>query len=61
VADWLWPFSDAVMITVALLLRVPLVAVNVALFCPFEKDTLAGTGRLALLLDRVTVVALTTG
>jgi hypothetical protein len=71
-ADWLWPFSVAVMAAVALpatvaltptptvplLPTVPLVAVNVALLWPAATVTLAGTGKVTLLLASVTIAAL---
>ena len=57
-ADWLWPFSVAVMVAVALLPTVPLLAVNVALLWPAATVTLAGTATVALLLASVMVAAL---
>ena len=61
-ADWLWPFSVAVMVAVALPVElaptVPLVAANVALLRPAATVTLAGTAKVALLLASVTVAAL---
>ena len=59
-ADWLWPFSVAVTVAVALPPTVPLVAVNVALPWPAATVTLAGTTKVALLLASVTVAALET-
>ena len=56
--DWLWPFRVAVTVAVWLLATVPLVAVNVALFCPAAIVTLAGTGRVVLLLASDTAAAL---
>ena len=58
VVDWLWPFSVAVMVAVWLLPTVPLVAVNVALLWFAGTVTLAGTGKVPVLLARETVVAL---
>ena len=57
-AVWFWPFSVAVIVAVWLLLTVPLVAVNVALLWPAGIVTLAGTGKVVLLLASVTVAAL---
>jgi hypothetical protein len=57
-ADWLWPFSVAVMAAVALLATVALVALNVALLAADAMVTLAGTDKVALLLASVTVAAL---
>ena len=57
-AVWFWPFRVAVIVAVWLLLTVPLVAVNVALLWPAETITLAGTGKVVLLLASVTVAAL---
>jgi hypothetical protein len=61
-ADWLWPFSVAVMVAVALPVElaptVPLVAANVALLWPGATVTLAGTAKVALLLASVMVAAL---
>ena len=56
--NWLWPFSVAVRVTPALLATVPLVAGNVALLWPAATVTLAGTGKVALLLASVTMAAL---
>jgi len=58
VADWLWPFSVAVIVAVWLLLTLPLVAVNVALLWPAGMVTFAGTGNMAALLMRETDTAL---
>ena len=58
VVDWLRLSSVAVTVADWLLLMVPLVAVNVALLCPAETITLAGTCKIGMLLLRKTVVAL---
>ena len=57
-AVWLWPFNVAVIVAVWLLVIVPLVAVNVALFWPAATVTFAGTGKVVLLLLSETVTAL---
>jgi hypothetical protein len=56
--NWLVPLRLAVMVAVWLLPITPLVAVNVALLCPDGTVTLAGTGKLALLLLSDTTMAL---
>jgi hypothetical protein len=58
VADWLWPFSAAVIVAVWLLPTVPLVAVNVALLWPDGTVMFAGTGNMVALLASETVTAL---
>ena len=58
VVDWFWPFSVAVMVAVWLLEMVPLVAVKVALLWFAGTVTLAGTGKVPVLLVREIVVAL---
>ena len=58
IAVWFWPLSVAVIVAVWLLLTVPLVTVNVALLWPAGTITLAGTGKVMLLLPSATVVAL---
>ena len=58
VVDWFWPFSVAVMVAVWLLAMVPLVAVKVALLWFAGTVTLAGTGKVPVLLVTETDVAL---
>ena len=60
-ASWVWLFSVAVTVAVWLLLIVPLVAVNVALLWFAATVTVAGTGKVAVLLlsETVTTLAVT--
>jgi hypothetical protein len=58
VADWLWPFSVAVMVAVWLLPTAPLLAVKLALLWPVGTVTLAGTGNAIVLLASETDTAL---
>src|SRR4029077_8150260 len=54
VVDWIWPLKEAVIVAVWLLPMVPLAAVKVALPCPTEMFTVAGTANRMLLLPSET-------
>ena len=58
VVDWFWPFSVAVTVAVWALEMVPLMAVKVALLWFAGTVTLAGTGKVPVLLVTETDVAL---
>ena len=58
VVDWFWPFIVAVTVAVWLLETVPLVAVKVALLWFAGTVTLAGTGKVPVLLASETTAAL---
>jgi hypothetical protein len=57
-ADWVRPLSEAVRVAVWLVAIVPAVAMKVVLVCPEAIVTLAGTGKVAVLLLSETAVEL---
>jgi hypothetical protein len=57
-ADWVRPLSEAVRVAVWLVAILPAVAMKVVLVCPEAIVTLAGTGKVAVLLLSETAVEL---